>query len=160
MPIHTDGSIQMPHRQTKKTQLALCPNYPFASGSVFKQRGAGFSFLIISAKQLSNFFLVAKAGSFFHPCRIFYLCRRAYATPLIGGVNAPCPAQRSFCCCRCGGYRLVMQVMSPNTTPGELAMAIGQSRCFLKRPYATHRVQLMAAQSGWIGLPLCPARLA
>ena len=36
MPIHTDSSIQMPHRQTKKTQLALCPNYPFASGSVFK----------------------------------------------------------------------------------------------------------------------------
>ena len=24
------------YRQTKKTQLALCPNYPFASGSVFK----------------------------------------------------------------------------------------------------------------------------
>ena len=36
MPIHTDSSIQMPHRQTKKTQLALCLNYPFASGSVFK----------------------------------------------------------------------------------------------------------------------------
>ena len=55
---------------------------PFESGSVFKLRGAGFSFLIISAKQLSNFFLVAKAGLFFHPCRIFYLLptRLCYAS--------------------------------------------------------------------------------
>lgn len=198
----------MPHRQTKKTQLALCLNYPFASGSVFKQisrcwqtkeksvliplnqglflnvieiiiykwhpslnpfesgtvfkqRGAGFSFLIKCLQSsFPIFFLSPKQSHFFTPAVFFILCRHAYATPLVGGVNAPCPAQRSSCCCRCGGYRLVMQVMSPNTTPGELAMAIGQSRCFLKRPYTTHRVQLMAAQSGWIGLPLCPARLA
>ena len=119
-------------------------------------------FLFLSSLQSSFpiFFLSPKLSHFFTPAVFFIFCRRAYATPLVGGVNAPCPARRSFRCCRCGVYRLVMQVMSPNTTPGELAMAIGQSRCFLKRPYTTHRVQLMAAHNGWIGLPLCPARLA
>ena len=133
---------------------------PLNQGLFLNLWGAGFSFLINSLQSsFPIFFLSPKLSHFFTPAVFFIFCRRAYATPLAGGVNAPCPARRS-CCCRCGGYRLVMQVMSPNTTPGELAMAIGQSRCFLKRPYATHRVQLMAAQSGWIGLPLCPARLA
>ena len=134
---------------------------PFESGSVFKQRGAGFSFPINSLQSsFPIFFLSPKLSHFFTPAIFFIFCRRAYATPLVGGVNALCPARRSFCCCRCGGYRLVMQVMIPNTTPGELAIAIGQSRSFLSKPYITHNVQLMAAQSGWIGLPLCPARLA
>ena len=59
----------------------ICLN-PFESGSVFK---CGCRILFsyqFSAKQLSNFFLVAKAVSFFHPCRIFYLLptRLCYAS--------------------------------------------------------------------------------
>ena len=56
---------------------------PFESGSVFKPVGCWIFFSYqFSAKQLSNFFLVAKAVSFFHSCRIFYLLptRLCYAS--------------------------------------------------------------------------------
>lgn len=58
-----------------------------------------------------------------------------------------------------GVHKLVTHAIIPSTTPGALAITIGQSRSFLKRPYTNHSVQLIAAQSGWIGLPLFPARL-
>ena len=85
-----------------------CSLNPFESGSVFKQRGAGFSFLIKCLQSsFPIFFLSPKLSHFFTPAVLFIFCRRAYATPLVGGVNAPCPARRSFRCCRCGVYRLV-----------------------------------------------------
>ena len=62
---------------------ARCGLNPFESGSVFKPVGCWIFFSYqFSAKQFSNFFLVAKAVSFFHPCRIFYLLptRLCYAS--------------------------------------------------------------------------------
>ena len=70
---------------------------PFESGSVFKLRDAGFSFLINSLQSsFPIFFLSPKLSHFFPPAVFLIFCRRAYATPLVGGVNAPCPARWSF----------------------------------------------------------------
>ena len=59
------------------------------------------------------------------------------------------------------GYRFEDEVKNglDFSIPGKLAMTIGQSRLFLKNPYATHSVQFMPAINGCINVPLCPSRL-
>ena len=109
----------------------MCLN-PFESGSIFKQQGAGFSFLINSLQSsFPIFFLSPKLSHFFTPTVLFIFCRRAYATPLVGGVNAPCPARRSFRRCRCGVYRLVMQVWLDRIAlvPGQMTLSLQVIGC-------------------------------
>ena len=56
--------------------------------------------------------------------------------------------------------RAVSAAAKPKTIPGALAITIGQSALgCLNIPQMTQRVQLIAATSGWIQSPLCPARL-
>ena len=56
--------------------------------------------------------------------------------------------------------RAVSAAAKPKKIPGALAITIGQSALgCLNIPQMTQRVQLIAATSGWIQSPLCPARL-
>lgn len=57
-------------------------------------------------------------------------------------------------------HRAVSAAAKPKKIPGALAITIGQSALgCLNIPQMTQRVQLIAATSGWIQSPLCPARL-
>ena len=51
-------------------------------------------------------------------------------------------------------YNAVKAATKPNIIPGVLAMATGQSRFSLNKPYATHSVQFMPAMKGCINEPL------
>ena len=55
-------------------------------------------------------------------------------------------------------YKDVNAAKKPNTKPGTLAITIGQSHFFLKKPYPTQKVQLIPAIKGCRKLPLCPPR--
>ena len=58
-------------------------------------------------------------------------------------------------------YNAVANAIRPNIIPGAFANATGISLFgFFSSPYVTHKAQLIAATSGCIGLPLCPARLS
>ena len=45
-------------------------------------------------------------------------------------------------------YRAVNAAKNPKIRPGALAITIGQSRSFLKKPYPTQSVQLIPAMNG------------
>ena len=58
-------------------------------------------------------------------------------------------------------YKAVAKAIRPKIIPGKFANIIGKSRFgFLKKPYATHNKQLIAATKGCTGFPLCPAKLS